>query len=367
MWLIHKLTTYQLPERISTYISLIVMFKYPQQRVSLGSVEQIFLIFQITNTRDKLNLIECGSMSKKRRPFEDLCPECGSSTIIHDEGSGEIICGRCGIVIAESVVSTDPEWRAFTASEMESRTRVGAPLIYSIFDKGLSTTISPYDRDAHGSKLPYDARHQMRRLRIWQTRSMIHTSEDRNLAQAMSELNMLAEKLNLPLPVKEEAAVIYRKALEKGMVRGRSISAITAASMYAACRLTQTQRSLREFSRQSQIDLKEVSRAYRLVQRELRLQMPVPSPLFRVPKIATKLGVREETQRRAVDILRRAERLKTTAGKDPMGMAAAALYIACLMNDERYTQKMISEASGVTEVTIRNRYKSLKEDLQLDI
>jgi transcription initiation factor TFIIB len=140
-----------------------------------------------------------------------------------------------------------------------------------------------------------------------------------------------------------------------------------AASLYAACRLTQTQRTLREFSRHTQIGLKEVSSAYRLVQRELRLQMPVPSPQLRVPKIATRLGVREETQREAVDILRRAEGLRATAGKDPMGLAAVALCIACLMNDERYTQKMISEAAGVTEVTIRNRYKSLKGDLKLDI
>jgi transcription initiation factor TFIIB len=287
--------------------------------------------------------------------------------MIHDEDSGETVCGSCGLVISESVIDAGPEWRAFTVEERESRTRVGAPITHSLSDMGFSTVISPADKDAHGSKLPPDARIQMRRLRMWQARTRIHTSEDRNLAQAMSELDLLADRLHLFMPVKEEAAVVYRKCFDKGLVRGRSISAIVAASLYAACRLAKTQRTLREFSQYTQIDLKKVSRAYRLIQRELKLQMPVPSPLLRVPKIAARLGLREETQRRAVDILRRAERLRTTAGKDPMGMAAAALYIACLMNDERTTQKMISEASGVTEVTIRNRYKNLKEELKLDI
>jgi transcription initiation factor TFIIB len=304
----------------------------------------------------------------RRKPVrDDVCPECGSSEIIHDEETGETVCGSCGLVVTESVIDAGPEWRAFTVGERESRTRVGAPITFSLSDMGLSTVISPADKDAHGSKLPPDARFQMRRLRMWQARSRIHSSGDRNLAQAMSELDLLADKLHLSMPVKEEAAVVYRKCFDRGLVRGRSISAIVAASLYAACRLTKAQRTLKEFSRHIQVDLKEVSRAYRIIQRELKLQMPVPSPLLSVPKIAARLRVKEETPRRAVDILRRAERLRTTAGKDPMGLAAAALYIACLMNDERYTQKMISEASGVTEVTIRNRYKNLKEDLKLVI
>jgi transcription initiation factor TFIIB len=297
----------------------------------------------------------------------DVCPECGSNVLIHEEDSGEVVCGRCGVVVTESLVSTDPEWRAFTASERESRPRVGSPISYSVFDKGLSTIISPLDRDHHGSKLSHDAKIKMRRLRRWQTRSRIDSSENRNLATAMSELNLMAEKLHLPLPVKEEAAVIYRRALDKGLVRGRSISAITAGSIYAACRVTRTQRTLRELSQHTSMDIKDVSRAYRLIQKELRLQMPVPSSQLKVPKIAAKLGVSEDTQRRAVDILREAESLRATAGKDPMGLAAAALYIACLLNEESCTQKMIGKAAGVTEVTIRNRYKNLKEDLKLNI
>ena len=138
---------------------------------------------------------------------------------------------------------------------------------------------------------------------------------------------------------------------------------MVAASLYAACRLTQTLRTLRELAHHSLIDKKGISQCYRLLLRELDLRMPVPKAQLMVPKIASRVGVGEETQRRAVEILREADRLKVTVGKDPMGLAAAALYLACVMNDERRTQKMIAAATGVTEVTIRNRYTELKKVL----
>jgi len=309
------------------------------------------------------------SMSKRRGTpeSEDVCPECGNETIIQDEDSGEIICGSCGLVITESIINKGPEWRAFTQSEKESRSRVGVPISFSVHDKGLTTMIGRVGRDAFGRKIPLKTKLQMLRLRKWQIRSRVHSSIDRNLAQAMAELDRLTDKLHIPPPIKEKAAIVYRKALDKGLVRGRSISAIAAASLYAACRLTQTPRTLREIAQHSPIDKKDIARCYRLLLRELRLQMPVPAAKLRVPKIAAKVGIGEKTQQKAVEILRKAESLKTTAGKDPMGLAAAALYIACVMNDEKRTQKMIADAAGVTEVTIRNRYKGLKDALNLDI
>jgi transcription initiation factor TFIIB len=308
-------------------------------------------------------------MSRRREKLlnENVCSECGSSNLIHDDESGEIICGNCGLVITESVINKGPEWRAFTQSEKESRSRVGVPLSFAVHDKGLTTMIGRVGRDAFGRKIPLNTKLQMLRLRKWQIRSRVHSSVDRNLAQAMAELDRLTDKLHIPPPIKEKAAVIYRKALDKGLVRGRSISAIAAASLYAACRTTQTPRTLRELAQHSPIDKKDIARCYRLLLRELSLQMPIPAAQLRVPKIASKVNVGEKTQQKAVEILREAERLKTTAGKDPMGLAAAALYIACVMNDEKRTQKMIADAAGVTEVTIRNRYKGLKEALNLEI
>ncbi len=304
---------------------------------------------------------------KSRKNGDNHCPECGSGNIIHDDDSGEIICGNCGLVVRESMISDGPEWRAFTPGEKESRSRVGVPLSFAVHDKGLTTVIGRIGKDAYGRNIPLNTKLQMLRLRKWQIRSRVHSSTDRNLAQAMAELDRLCDKLHIPATIKERAAVIYRKSLDTGLVRGRSISAIAAAALYAACRITQTPRTLREIARQSPIEKKDIARCYRLMLKDLNIQMPKPDAQLRVPKIAAKIGVGEKTQQTAVDILRRAEKVRTTAGKDPMGLAAAALYIACVMNNEKRTQKIIADAAGVTEVTIRNRYKGLKVALGLKV
>jgi len=308
-------------------------------------------------------------MDKRRSQIKSelVCSDCGGSNIVHDNASGEIICGNCGLVINDSVINKGPEWRAFTQTEKESRSRVGTPLSVAVHDKGLTTMIGRVGRDAFGRKIPLKTKLQMLRLRKWQIRSRVHSSVDRNLSQAMAELDRLTDKLHIPRSIKEKAAVIYRRALDKGLVRGRSISAIAAASLYAACRTSQTPRTLRELAVHSTIEKKDIARCYRLLLRELKMRMPIPAAQLRVPKIAAKVNVGERTQQAAVEILREAERLKATAGKDPMGLAAAALYIACVQNDEKRTQKMIADAAEVTEVTIRNRYKGLKEDLDLKI
>jgi transcription initiation factor TFIIB len=302
-----------------------------------------------------------------RQRLVDKCPECGSTNLVHDYDTGETVCGDCGLVLYEQMMDKGPEWRAFTQEEKASRSRVGVPMSYSVHDKGLSTAISHINRDAFGRKLPLSTRLQMWRLRKWQIRSRVHSSIDRNLAQAMAELDRLSDKTYIPSPVKEKAAVIYRKALDKGLVRGRSIAAIAAASLYAACREGGTPRTLREISESSLVDKKDVARCYRLLLRELDIQMPLADPLTYISKIAERTGISGKTQGLAIKILRQARRKRAAAGKDPMGLAAAALYIACLQSDEKKTQKDIAEAAGVTEVTVRNRYKTLKRQLNLEV
>jgi len=310
-------------------------------------------------------------LSKKesgvRQRLVDKCPECGSSNLIHDYDTGETVCGDCGLVLYEQMMDKGPEWRAFTQEEKASRSRVGVPTSYSVHDKGLSTAISQVDRDAFGRKLPLSTRLQMWRLRKWQIRSRVHSSIDRNLAQAMAELDRLSDKVYIPPPIKEKAAVTYRKALDKGLVRGRSIAAIAAAALYAACRGSGTPRTLREIAEASLVDKKDVARCYRLLLRELDVHMPIADPLTYVSKIAERTGISGKTQGIAIQILREARKKRAAAGKDPMGLAAASLYIACLKNNEKKTQKDIAEAAGVTEVTMRNRYKTLKKQLNLEL
>ncbi len=302
---------------------------------------------------------------KTHQRLAENCPECTSKNLVHDYDTGETICGDCGLVLYEQMLDKGPEWRAFTQQEKASRSRVGMPTSYSIHDKGLSTTISQLDRDAFGRKLPQSTRLQMWRLRKWQIRSRVHSSIDRNLSQAMSELERLSSKVSISPPLKEKAALIYRKALDKGLVRGRSINAITSAALYAACRESGTPRTLRDIAEASLVDRKDVARCYRLLLQELRFSMPVADSLTYVSKIAEKNRITGRTQGIAIAILADAKRKRFAAGKDPMGLAAAALYIACLQNNEKITQKDIADASGVTEVTVRNRYKALTRQLSL--
>ncbi len=296
----------------------------------------------------------------------DKCPECTSKNLVHDNDTGETICGDCGLVVYEQMMDKGPEWRAFTNEEKASRSRVGMPTSYSISDKGLSTTIGQVDRDAFGRKLPISTRLQMWRLRKWQIRSRVHSSSDRNLAQAMTEIERLSSMISISPPIKEKAAVAYRKALEKGLVRGRSINAIAAASLYAACRKSGSPRSLSEIAKASLVDKKDVARCYRLLLEKLDFHMPVSDPLTYVSKIAEKTRISGKTQGVAIAVLRDARKKRCSAGKDPMGLAAAALYIACLQSTEKITQKDIAEASGVTEVTVRNRYKALVNQLHIE-
>jgi transcription initiation factor TFIIB len=290
-----------------------------------------------------------------------------------DMEMGELVCGNCGLVIEENILNQGAEWRAFNYQERKSRERVGAPTQYSHFDKGLSTTIR-VDRDAFGRPLSPEVKREMWRLRRWQIRSKFHASQDRNLMMAMGELRLLSEKLHIPSSVQEMAAVIYRKALDRGLVKGRSIAAIVAGSLYAACRFTKTPRTLKEITEASlrgqEASLrgqKEISRAYRLVIQNLQMEMPIDDPMDYATKIAEKAGVSSDVEGLAIKIIRDAKNNHATMGKDPSGLAAAALYIASRLKKEKITQKRLAKAAGSTEVTVRNRTKGLVKRLYLNM
>jgi transcription initiation factor TFIIB len=293
------------------------------------------------------------------------CPRCGKGPMVTDNTTGEMFCGGCGFVLTERVEESGPEWRSFSKEEHEDRSRTGTPTSLAMHDMGLATIIGPADKDASGKPLSASMKSTIERLRTWDSRSQVHEPVDRNFRQAFSELDRLKDKLALSDAVIEKTAYIYRKALDKGLVRGRSIPGLVAAALYAACRDTETPRTLTDVANGINIKRKDVARCYRLLLRELDLKMPVVDPIKCVARIASKAGLSEKTKRRALQILKDAAEIEISAGKDPMGLAAAALYLSCVMNGENKTQKDVAQAAGVTEVTIRNRYKGLKESLKL--
>ena len=304
-------------------------------------------------------------MVSQRNDTKENCPRCVQGNLVTDNESGEMYCSKCGFVITEKLQEFGPEWRSFTQDEHGDRARAGAPTSLTMHDMGLATIINPTNKDASGRPLTASMKSTIERLRTWDNRSQVHEPVDRNFRQAFSELNRLKDKLALSDAVVEKAAYIYRKALDKGLVRGRSISALMASALYAACRDTSTARNLKDVEQAANIKRKDIARCYRLLVKELDLKMPVTDSIQCVARIASRIGIAEKTKRRAIQVLNTARENEISAGKDPMGMAAAALYLACVKYGEDKTQRDIAEAANVTEVTIRNRYKGLKESLDI--
>ena len=298
---------------------------------------------------------------------DTVCGRCGKNGMLTDNVTGERFCGKCGYVISEILSDSGPEWRSFSKEGGTDPTRTGAPTSLTIHDRGLATIINPINRDSSGKPLTSAMKSTIERLRTWDSRSKVHASADRNLRQALSELNRLKDKLALSDAVIEKAAYIYRKAIEKKLVRGRSISAMIASALYAACRDTETPRTLNDVGEAANLKKKDIARCYRLLHRELDLKMPVVDPIQCVARIASRIGITEKTKRYAAKVLKVSQEHEESAGKDPMGLAAAALYLACVKNGEDITQRDIAEAASVTEVTIRNRYKGLKLDQNMDL
>jgi len=293
--------------------------------------------------------------------IKQSCLRCGKTALITDAETGEIFCGGCGFVLSERIENPGPERRSFSDDRI-NRQRTGVGTSLAIHDQGLSTVINPTNRDATGKPLSNSMKKTLKRLRIWDSRSQ-NEPIDMNLRKAFNELYRLKDKLFLSDSVVEKAAYIYRKALDKKLVRGRSISGMMGSALYAACREVGTPRTLKEIAETMNIKKGDLAKYYRILVNELNLKMPVVDSVQHVARIASKIGLSEKTKRYAIEILRKAEENKTSAGKNPMSLAATALYISCLKMGENHSQRDFAEAANITGVTIRNRYKGLLEAL----
>lgn len=281
----------------------------------------------------------------------------------YDYGKAEISCNRCGLVLDENMIDQGPEWRAFDHEQRDKRTRVGAPSTYAISDKGLTTAIDWKNKDAKGRSIPEQNRAQLFRLRKWNQRIRVSRCGERNLAIALGELDREANRLDLPRSIREDASVIYRRAAKNNLIRGRSIEGVVATSLYIACRICNLPRTLNEIAEVSNVSKKQIAKNYRFLSRELDIKLKPTSPADYISRFASQLGLSGETQSKAIEIIHSANEKGLTSGKGPTGIAAAALYISSVLLGERKTQKDIALVSGVTEVTIRNRYKELSEHM----
>lgn len=320
-----------------------------------------------------------------------VCPNCNvnldsgnknssSSNIITDHESGEYICGNCGLVLsAEKAQETRPEWRTFNSEQSNNRIRTGMPTSLARHDMGLSTIIGRTDKDYTGNRIATSIKSTIDRLRILDYRTQLYSSTDRSLKKAFYELDKLKDKLALPESVVEKTAYIYRKAQSRGMVRGRTVSAMLAAAIYIACREIEVGKTLKDISQGTNVKSKTLSQSYRNLLTELDIKTPMLDPMRCIAKVANKMQLSERITRQGMDIMYTAIRKEATAGKNPMGLAAAVLYISYLnnninngihnksneSNNSRRSQSSFSQAAGITDVTLRNTIKDLKNRLVL--
>jgi transcription initiation factor TFIIB len=301
-------------------------------------------------------------MAKKKARAGQRCPECGSFNLIEDPNRGEMICKDCGLVLKEEIIDTGQEWRAFDSEQMARRARGGAPLTFTKHDKGMTTEIGKGVGELY--KVPAKKRAQYYRLTKWHKRLI--KSKDRNLSFALSELQRIVSFLNLSKSIHERIARYYEEAVNKGLVRGRSIESVIAALAYAVSREFGSPRTLDEISEASGVEKREIGRTYRYIARELDLRILPADPITFVPRFASMLGLSDRVQAKAIEILKNAKKSEVISGKGPTGVAAAAIYIASVLVGEKRTQREVADIVGVTEVTIRNRQKELVEKLGIE-
>jgi len=308
-------------------------------------------------------------MTRDKQEVDEVteCPECRSDHLTRDYNRGELVCKSCGLVIDDNFIDQGPEWRAFDAEQTEKRSRTGAPMTVMIHDKGLSTEMGWGARDAFGKNVPSKNRAQLYRMRKWQNRTRQSDSSHRNLALALNDINQISSKLGLHRNVRESAASLYRQVVKKNLNRGRSVEAMSTAVLYAACRQCNVPRTMDEIAKVTNISKKEISRCYRHLSRELKLKLAPTSPIAYVSRFCSELELGGDVQSKVVEILNQATAKQITAGRGPLGLAGAAIYIATVLCNERKTQKEIAEALNVTEVTIRNRYRELADNLNIDL
>ncbi|EMA47125.1 transcription initiation factor IIB [Halobiforma nitratireducens] len=296
---------------------------------------------------------------REPEPERARCPEC-AGRIRPDSDRGERVCADCGLVSDGDEIDYGPEWRSFEG-ETSDRSRVGAPITERRHDKGLSTTIGWENRDAYGNTISGEKRAQLNRLRTWNERFTSKDARERNLKQALGELERMASALGLSEPCRETAAVIYRRAVEEELLPGRSIEAMTTASLYAAARQQGTPRTFSAFESVSRVDDESTKRAYRYLSSELELEIAPPEPEQYLRQFASDLAVSDETERLARDVLEAAKAEELHIGKSPAGLTAAAIYAAGRLTNDRVTQETIDETTGVSKFTVRNRYRELLE------
>ncbi len=287
---------------------------------------------------------------------------CKTYPAVTDSERGEIVCGGCGLILVQNMADASYENNGYTQEDFMKQARTGAPTSLTMYDRGLSTVIGA-NKDSTGNTLPSKTKYEFNRLRMWDQRSK--SRKTASLSKAFTLLHGVKTKLGVPNNVVENAAYIYRKIVNAKLTRGRTMASLICASLYAACRENNIPRTLDDIASAGNVERRILSRDLRTIIKKLGLNLNQYDTASFITKISNNMNLKEKTKRDAVEILKRCEKEQITAGKHPVAQAAASLYISCIINGEKISQKKFSEESGVSDVTIRNRVVLIKKTLKL--
>lgn len=308
-----------------------------------------------------------GESSKSvERPTSPVCSCCGSSEIVKDEQSGEMICSSCGFVVRDKSFVANPQYTDSDGNGGGEPIGIGPPEDLSIHDKGLPTEISPKDRDGRGNPLSPKERALARKLRKWQKRCRVSGDGERNLAVALREIDRVASQLGVPRSVRRVASRIYREAADEGLVIGRSVEEVSLAVLYVACRDCQLPVTLEDIAGLSNVNERKIRQAYLALAQDLDLNLSPLKPAKYVQKFSDRLGLSPETSSKAIGILRRAYEEALARERAPSTTAAAALYIAAGLNDEEISQKK-AERVGISQGAVSEIYRQVAEGLNINV
>lgn len=297
-------------------------------------------------------------------PKDNLrCTECRSELIIFDVVSNELVCSSCGCVASDKYYNNEPSGPYSAQSEFRNRSRTGMPESLAIHHKGLSTLIGVGDTDARGKALEPAQKVKIQRLRTWNNRSQLNDSISRNLEKALKFLNNFGDKLYLSQAVVESAAYIYRKAAIKKLAKGRSTLGLVGAALYAACRETATPKTIADIATVCNLSSKDIMSHYKLILRELSLQMPVLHGLDYVTLISNRLNLSEKTKREGLRIYSEVQLYRISIGKNPRALAGAVIYLASQSCNEFLRQVEICQVADISTVSLRKRCKEIKSTI----
>ncbi len=287
---------------------------------------------------------------------------CKTYPAITDSERGEIVCGGCGLILLQNMADASYENNGYTSEDFMKMSRTGPASSLTMNDRGLSTVIGT-NKDSTGKALSSKTKYEFNRLRTWDQRSK--SRKTASLSKAFTLLHGMKTKLGISDNVVENAAYIYRKVVNAKLTRGRTMTSLISASLYAACRENNIPRTLNDIAEAGNVERRILSRDLRTIIKKLGLNLNQYDTTSFISKISNNMNLKEKTKRDAFEILKRCEKEQITAGKHPVAQAAASLYISCIMNGEKISQKRFSVESGISDVTIRNRAVLIKKTLKL--